>query len=95
MKILKHIIGKTKNKRINIYLLEDEKTQTKVFWVETKTLVDFKKRHILETKNSYTVETFVLLKDCFTIFLDNSEVKNKIILKELSEINQLKGTTDL
>lgn len=85
-----HIIkAKGKNKRVEIALL-GVGNQSKAFVVKTKTLVDFKTRNILETQNIYSVETFAVLRDLFDIFLNNPEIKNKLILKELSEINKFK-----
>ena len=87
---MKAILAKAKNRRIEIFLLPE-----KVFIVKTKRLIDFKTRNILRTENVYSVQTFSLLRDLFAYFLDNSEVKNKILLKELSEKMKVSVKTNL
>jgi hypothetical protein len=87
---MKAILAKSKNRRIEIFLLPE-----KVFLVKTKRLVDFKTRKILITENIYSVQTFTLLRDLFALFLNDSEVKNKILLKELSEIEKMAVITNL
>ena len=87
---MKAILAKAKNRRIEIYLLPQ-----KAFLVRTKRLIDFKTRTITTTENVYSVETFYLLRDLFVYFLDNSEVKNKILLKELSEKMHVSVKTNL
>jgi hypothetical protein len=87
---MKAILAKSKNRRIEIFLLPE-----KVFLVKTKRLVDFKTRRILITENIYSVQTFTLLRDLFALFLNDSEVKNKILLKELSEIEKMAVITNL
>jgi len=87
---MKAILAKSKNRRIEIFLLPE-----KVFVVKTKRLVDFKTRKILITENVYSVQTFVLLRDLFALFLNDSEVKNKTLLKELNEIEKMSVTTNL
>jgi hypothetical protein len=86
---MKAILAKSKNRRIEIFLLPE-----KVFLVKTKRLVDFKTRRILITENIYSVQTFTLLRDLFALFLNDSEVKNKILLKELSEIEKMAVITN-
>ena len=92
-KCLKHIELKGKNKRINIYLLEED--GYKYFSVHTITLKDFKTRNILKTDTAYSVETFCAMANAFTYFIENSEVKNKILLKEISEIQKFDGKSNL
>jgi hypothetical protein len=87
---MKAILAKSKNRRIEIFLLPE-----KVFVVKTKRLVDFKTRKILITENVYSVQTFVLLRDLFALFLNDSEVKNKTLLKELNEIEKMAVITNL
>ena len=94
VKCLKHIESKTSNKRIYIYLIEDT-SGTKSFEVRTKTLISFKERHILQTHNIYSVETFAVLCDLMKYFLNDSEVENKILLKELSEVRKFGAITNL
>lgn len=93
-KCLKYAELKGKNKRINIYLIEDE-DKNRAFSVHTKTLKDFSRRQILTTDNFYSVETFCALANVFTYFIENSEVKNKILLKELNDAQKFNGKTDL
>ena len=93
MKTIKGLILKNKNKRIQIELCEDD--EKKFFSVATKTLIDFKKRHIHRTHICYSVETFVGIIEASHWFIENPEIKNKIILKELAKINKFNITTDL
>ena len=86
-KVLHILKAKGKNKRIDIVLYDFEE-KGKMFRVVTKTLVDFKKREILSTDNGYSIETFAVLKDLFECFLENAEVKNKLLLKELADIQK-------
>lgn len=90
-KVLHYLRAKGKNKRIDI-VLYDFGEKGKTFRVMTKTLISFKDRHILQTDNAYSVETFAVLKDLFTHFLNNAEVKNKILLRELADIQKFKAT---
>ena len=87
---MKALIAKSKNRRIEIYLLPQ-----KAFLVKTKHLVELKTRNITITENVYSVETFALMRELFGFFLDNSEVKNKILLKELSEKMHVSVSTNL
>lgn len=93
-KCLKFIELKGKNKRICIYLIEN-KDGVRSFSVHTKTLIDFKSRNILLTDTVYSVETFCAMANAFTYFIENSEVKNKILLKEISEITLFNGNSNL
>ena len=81
-KIVRHIEARGKNKRIFIYLLD--KNSEKTFEVITKTLINFKTRHILKTETIYSIETFAVLCDLMKFFLSDSEIENKILLKELN-----------
>ncbi|MDO6737076.1 hypothetical protein [Wenyingzhuangia sp. 2_MG-2023] len=85
MKVLEANEAKAKNKRILIQLAERE-DGIKVFLVETKTLIDFKSRHILNTKTCYSIETFAILSNLFESFLNAPIIKNKHLLKELDEL---------
>ncbi|WP_435415876.1 hypothetical protein [Polaribacter aestuariivivens] len=89
-KVLHFIKAKGVNKRIEI-ILYDFGEKGKTFRVFTKTLIDFKKRKILTTDNAYSIETFAVLSELFSYFLDNSEIKNKILMKDLSKIKQFKS----
>ena len=87
---MKAILAKAKNRRIEIFLLPE-----KVFIVKTKRLIDFKTRNILRTENVYSVQTFATLRDLFDLFLNDSEVKNKILLKELNDIEKMSVRSNL
>ena len=90
-KVVHYLKAKGKNKRIDI-VLYDFKEEGKMFRVMTKTLISFKERRILETDNAYSIETFAVLSELFTHFLSNPEVKNKILLKELANIQKFEAT---
>jgi len=92
MKTLKYVSLKGNNKRIKVWLIE--KNGQYVFIQETRTLIDRKKRQIVETNNVYSVETFALLKDVFSKFLEDSEIANKILHLELSKIVKFTGTSN-
>ena len=72
-----------------------EKDNVHHFIVHTRTLIDFKKREILQTDNIYSVETFFALSQAFSMFTDNNEISNKILNLELSKCNRFKGTRNL
>ena len=93
-KILLRSKCKGKNKRMRIELLQD-KEGNKVFKVQTKTLVDFKKREFVEYENYYSVETFAILSEMFKRILETSKVKNKMILKELDQMNVFNAETEI
>ncbi len=93
-KVLKFIQAKGNNKRIGIYLMQD-KEGYKAFRVVTKTLASFKERKILKTDNLYSIETFAILQAMMELFLEDSEVKNKILLKELSPLTKFRAEGDL
>ena len=93
-KQLKYISLKGKNKRIQAGLFLDEKEGTHFFIVNTKTLVDFKNRNILTTSNIFSVETFAVLSEVFDKFMNDSEIKNKIIHNELSRTEKFKGVSN-
>lgn len=92
MEVIKYVSLKGNNKRIKIGLLE--KDGQFVFVQETRTLIDRKTRQIVRTDNIYSVETFAILNDVFSKFLDNPEIKNKILHRELSKIVKFKGTSN-
>jgi hypothetical protein len=92
--LIKKIDVKGKNKRMFIFLFERPNNDHFIV-MGSKTLIDFKTRQILTTENVYSVETFVVLKDVMSILLENSEVKNKILLRELANVGKFKGKTDL
>ena len=92
-KIIKYLESKGVNKRIYIYLLDQN--GKKAFEVRTKTLIDFKTRHIVKTESIYSVETFAVLCDLMRYFLNDSEVENKILLKELNAVRKFNAITNL
>jgi len=92
MEVIKYVSLKGNNKRIKIGLLE--KDGQFVFVQETRTLIDQKTRQIVRTDNVYSVETFAILKDVFSKFLEDPEIKNKILHRELSKIVKFKGTSN-
>ena len=49
-----------------------------MFVVETKRLIDFKKRQITTTKIAYTVESFVSLSEIFQITINDADVAKRI-----------------
>ena len=92
LKVLHRIRTKGNNKRISVTLLETGEGD-KFFVVKTKTLISFKERNILKTETAYSVETFAVLRDLFTAFLNHGDIKNKLILKELNNINAFKASS--
>lgn len=94
IKCIKHVNVKGNNKRINVGLFYNFEKKNHFFIVSTKTLVDCEKRSILSTQNIYSVETFAVLADVFSRFLDNSEISNKILNVEISKIEKFTGTSN-
>lgn len=94
VQLLKFVDVKGKNKRIHVALYLDLKDKTHFFLQYTKTLVDFKKRKIIETNNVYSVETFSILYDVSKRFLNDSEIENKILNVELSKMQKFEGTSN-
>ncbi len=94
-KVLEYISAKGKNKRFIIILYGWDGQKDKSFRLITKTLVDFKTRNILETDTLWSVESFVLLRDLFSLILDNPEVKNRLILKEIKKMQKFQVSTSL
>ena len=90
---IKWIALKGKNKRIVVEMREENNVH--VFKVHTRTLIDFKKRIILQIDNIYSVETFFALSQAFSMFTDNAEITNKILYLELSKCNKFKGTRNI
>lgn len=91
---LKNISLKGNNKRIRVGLFLNKKDNNHFFIQSTRTLVDRKKRQILSTQNIYSVETFAVLNDVFSRFLNDSEIANKILNVELSKVVQFTGTSN-
>jgi len=94
IKTLHYLSAKGNNKRITVGLIEYNDGK-KAFRVVTKTLVNLKERQITETDNLYSVETFAVLAAMFDRLLENHQIKNKILLKELSNIKPFKGSGTL
>lgn len=93
IKTLQYFGAKGNNKRIEIYLLEsDEEKLGKFFVVRTKTLKDFKRREIFKTESNYSVETFKVLYDMFDYIFQDPELKNKVLLRELNQIETFNCT---
>jgi hypothetical protein len=69
--------AKTKNRRIEITLFSED-GQEPFFTVETKRLLSFEKREIIETKTVFSVETFSLLTDLQSLFIKEPIVNKKI-----------------
>lgn len=93
-KPIDYIKIKAKNKRMQVVLYETSEGEH-IFIVETKTLIDRKRREILQTNNSYSVETFAILTDIFNMFLKDSNLKNKVLLRELNRDSEVKAWTSL
>lgn len=91
---LKHVSLKGNNKRIKVGLFLNKKENNHFFIQSTKTLIDRKKRKILSTQNIYSVETFYVLSEVFSKFLDDSEISNKILNVELSKVAKFKGSSN-
>jgi len=92
--LLKHISVKGNNKRIKVGLFLNKKENNHFFIQSTRTLIDRKKRNILSTQNIYSVETFAVLNDVFSRFLNDSEISNKILNVELSKVVRFSGTSN-
>lgn len=86
--IVKQYKCKSVNKRIVLSIVYCKEDDRHIILLQTRTLVDFKTRHILETNNAYSFETFVLLKELLGLVLDDG--KNKMFIKDLKNINKLK-----
>ncbi len=86
LKVLKYIHARGKNKRITMALMEEEETGEKCFRMTTKILANFKTRNIISTDGIYSVETFAVMNSLMTALMDDPEVRNKLIHKELSKI---------
>lgn len=86
--IVKQYKGKTLNKRIVLSVIYDTEEKRHIIVLQTRTLADFKTRHILETNNAYSFETFVFLKDLFGLVFEDG--KNKMFIQDKKNINKLK-----
>lgn len=84
---------KGNNKRIELHLFEDQ--EEKFIQLKTKTLKSFKERLIIETNNIYSIETIFVISNLLDAFFSNSEIKNKILLREINECQKFEGTTTL
>lgn len=86
--IVKQYKGKTLNKRIILSVIYDTEEKRHFITVETKTLIDFKKREISETLNKHSFENFIFLKDLFGLVFEDG--KNKMFIQDKKNINTLK-----
>jgi len=77
-KAIKKYKAKSKNRRIEITLWENESDGSLFFQVQTKRLIDFKLRQITSLDNVYTVETMVLLSELSADFCHDPVVKKVI-----------------
>jgi len=93
MKTLHYCLGKGNNRRVQIWLLEDELGE-KSFAVVTKRLISRKDREIAETDTIYSVETFVIMKELFSYLLADEKI-SELIKKEVSEIDSYDVHTTL
>ena len=93
MKTLHYCLAKGNNRRVHIWLLEDELGE-KVFSVVTKRLISRKDREIIQTHKTYSVETFVIMKELFSYFLAEKKI-DKLIKKQVSEIDYYEVYTTL
>ena len=59
MKTLKRVIGKSKNRRIGIFIFEDE--GEKMIFIETKRLASLKNRDVVKSATTFSIETFIRL----------------------------------
>lgn len=91
---IQYIASKGKNYRVEIALMQEENGH-KFFYVKTKRLIDFKTRNITQVENVFSVETFVVMTQISDHFIEHPEIKNKILLKELSKINTAKARSSL
>lgn len=83
MKLHKFIEVKGHNRRIAVfwYVSEADSNEHAIV-VQTKRLLDFKKRHITSTSNLYSIESFLILADCMDAMRNSPEFKkatNRII----------------
>lgn len=92
---IKFLGAKRKNRRITIFLIKEKETGEHSFMIHTRRLVDFNKRIIGDHKVLYSVETFCMLQKFFDMFTEDMELTNKVLLKEINEIEQWAVSTDL
>ena len=93
-KALYGIISKGVNFRVEIGLMESE-SGDKFFFVKTRRLIDFKTRNITEVQNVFSIETFAVMSHISNFFIEHPEIKNKVLLRELSSIKPAKTETNL
>ena len=90
-KMIKFIGIKGKNKRIVCSIYENQESKLKTFRLTTKRLECFKTRNIIKTDNLYTIETMYLIFHILTEYFTNTEILNKLLLRELNDIGEFKG----
>lgn len=76
MQPIKILSAKRQNRRIQIIFCKQEDEY--MFVVETKRLIDFKKRKITSTKIAYGIESFVTLSEIFQITIEDADVAKRI-----------------
>lgn len=70
--------SKGKNARVEIALNEYlDKKDAPFIIVATKRLTSFEERIITVSQTAYSIETFIVLKDLFTHFIDHPDFKKK------------------
>ena len=74
MEPFKFIELKQKNRRISIYVFQEESGEL-LFAVHTKRLIDFKNRVIVGSDVGYGYHTFKLLSEMMSFLLDDYELK--------------------
>lgn len=88
-KILKkQMILKSKNKRVFFNIYSDGKSEPSIV-VQTKKLVDFRTRNILQTNIHLSVETFLILGESYYEFANDLDVKK--IINPFSKIPRYKA----
>ncbi len=93
-KMINYVQAKQKNKRIYIFVMKKEDELDPVIIIKTKTLIDFKKRIVSTTANSYSSETFKLLTD-LSVFVKESHEYKKLINPVSSKHRIFDVNTDL
>lgn len=74
MKCLYFFEGKSKNRRVNFYVIED-KDGLVFFHIKIKRLVDFASRQITSTDNIYSYATFRLIFEMMSQLMGNNGFK--------------------
>jgi len=75
MKCIYFFEGKSKNRRVNFYVVEDDNGFV-FFHIKTKRLVDFANRKITSTDNIYSYETFRSIYEMMSELMTNDGFRN-------------------